>query len=319
MRAWTGLRASGALVTAALLLAACDPAGGGPGGGATTRPPSAAAPGASTAPSPTPTPYGRSLPGLVNPVGTALGRAAGAHGLGDLDHRLDAAGQAVDAAAQGLEQLEPPPDAVQPHHDLVAALRRLSGDLDAVRSGIGSRHYCTASSALAGLGASPGLRAVPKALAGLAAAGYRTSYRAPRTGTQTDRRRPTGSFVRSGSRTGRGELTIENGGSRDAVISLAKGRRTAFSVYVRKGATYKVRGVRDGTYTVYFTGGRDWDGGARRFTRDCGFSRFDDPLTFTTTVTSTRIRWSTWQLTLQPVLGGNATTTDVAEGSFPAP
>jgi hypothetical protein len=256
---------------------------------------------------------------LVNPVGTALGRAAGAHALDDLGDRLDVAGQAVDDAARGLEELGPPPNAERPHHDLLVALQKLSGDLDTVRSDIDSRHYCTASAALAGLGASKGLRAVPKALSGLAAAGYRTSYRAPRTGSRTDRRKSTGSFVRSGSRNGRGELTIENGGGRDAVVSLAKGKRTAFSVYVRKGATYKVRGVRDGTYTVYFTSGWDWDGAGKRFTRDCGFSRFDDPLTFTTTVTSTQIRWSTWQLTLQPVFGGNATTTDVDAGSFPTP
>ncbi|WP_055590226.1 hypothetical protein [Peterkaempfera griseoplana] len=310
------------MTAALLLLAACDSGGGAPAGGAGATGEGLPAPAPSTSaavPSPTPTPYGRSLAGLVDPVGRALGRAAAARSVGDLGDRLADARQAADDAARGLDDVGPPQNAAQPHRDLVAALTRLAADLESVRADLDRRHYCTASAALAGLGASQGLKALPGALSRLARAGYRTSYRAPHTGARQDRRKSTGSYVHNGSRTGRGELTIENGGSQDAVISLAKGKRTAYSVYVRKGADYKVRGVRDGTYTVYFTSGRDWDSKARRFTRDCGFSRFDDPLRFTTTVTSTQIRWSTWRLTLQPVFGGNATTSDLDEGSFPSP
>ncbi|WP_377272215.1 hypothetical protein [Peterkaempfera sp. SMS 1(5)a] len=310
------------MAAAVLLLAACDSGGGRPAGGTGSTQDGLPAPASATSPavpSPTPTPYGQSLAGLVDPVGKALGRAASARSVGDLGDRLADARQAADDAARGLDDVGPPQNAAQPHRDLVAALDRLATDLESVRSDLDRKHYCTASSALAGLGASKGLKALPKALSQLSGAGYRTSYRAPHTGAAQNRRKSTGSYVRNGSRTGRGELTIENGGDQDAVISLAKGKRTAYSVYVRKGADYKVRGVRDGTYTVYFTSGWDWDSKGKRFTRDCGFSKFDDPLNFTTTVTSTQIRWSTWRLTLQPVFGGNATTSDLDEGSFPAP
>ncbi|MFF4649160.1 hypothetical protein [Streptomyces sp. NPDC001380] len=318
----TGVRTVAAAAAVLLLAAGCESGGSRAPEGSSAPAAAASAPAASApdpAPSPEPVPYGRTLAGLVDPVGRALERAAAARSTGALDGRLDDARRAASDAARGLDAAVPPADAAQPHRDLAAALDRLAGDIDAVRSGMGAGRYCTASAALAGLGASAGLRALPGPLRRLADAGYRTSYRPPRTGPVRDRRRATGSYVRSGSRTGRGSLTIENGGGRDAVVSLARGGRTVHSVYVRRGSTFKVRGVRDGTYAVYFTSGRDWDGSARRFTRDCGFSRFDDTMRFATVTTATQIRWTTWRLTLQPVAGGNARTTGLDARSFPTP
>ena len=42
-----------------------------------------------------------------------------------------------------------------------------------------------------------------------------------------------------------------------------------------------------------------------------GFDRFDDSMKFETTQTATQTEWSTWTITLQPVVGGNAPTTEV--------
>jgi hypothetical protein len=103
------------------------------------------------------------------------------------------------------------------------------------------------------------------------------------------------------------------------VITLALGRRPAFAVYVRTGAKHTVTGIQDGTYQVFFTSGTDWDLKARAFGRDCSFDRFDDRLGFETRQTSTQTRWSTWTIKLQPVLGGNASTSQVDPDDFPAP
>ncbi|MGH3774955.1 MAG: hypothetical protein ACRDRR_04350 [Pseudonocardiaceae bacterium] len=141
---------------------------------------------------------------------------------------------------------------------------------------------------------------------------------APAREASQDRRLDNGEFVRAGSRTGRGELTIDNGGGQDAVISLATSKNPAFSVYVRNGSKYTVKGIRDGTYEIFFTTGVDWDRQNRTFTRDRTLQRFDDTMKFTTTKTSTEIRWSTWTITLHSVIGGNANSREVNPNDFPA-
>lgn len=133
-----------------------------------------------------------------------------------------------------------------------------------------------------------------------------------------DRRLDNGQFVRAGSRTGRGELTIDNGGGQDAVVSLTTNKSPAFSVYVRNGSKYTVKGIRDGTYEIFFTTGVDWDSQNRAFTRDRTFQRFDDTLNFTTAKTASEIRWSTWTLTLHSVIDGTANTSEVNPNDFPA-
>jgi hypothetical protein len=97
---------------------------------------------------------------------------------------------------------------------------------------------------------------------------------------EQDRRLDNGQLVRPGSRTGRGELTIDNGGDKDAVISLAMNKSPAFSGYVRNSSKYTVKGIRDGTYEIFFTTGVDWDSQNRTFTRDRTLQRFDDTTEF---------------------------------------
>ncbi len=46
-------------------------------------------------------------------------------------------------------------------------------------------------------------------------------------------------------------------------------------VYVRANSDTKIYGIRDGVYKLFVTSGSDWD--SKRFTRDCAFSKFDDP------------------------------------------
>lgn len=78
-----------------------------------------------------------------------------------------------------------------------------------------------------------------------------------------------------------------------------------------------MKGVPDGSYTVFFTGGRHWERKARAFGNDCAFQRFASPMKFRTTWTSTTVRWTDFTITLQPVFGGNARTVDVDPNDFP--
>ena len=119
---------------------------------------------------------------------------------------------------------------------------------------------------------------------------------------------------------GRGELTIENGNDRDAVLVLARKaspKKAVLVVYVRAGKDATVKGIKDGTYIVYYSIGTRWDSKSRAFTSDVERSRFEDTIRFKTTRTSTMITWSVWTLTLNTVIGGNAPTEDVDPGDFP--
>lgn len=112
---------------------------------------------------------------------------------------------------------------------------------------------------------------------------------------------------------GRGRLTIRNGTSRDSVITLVKGRTKAISIYVRARSTATIKDVRDGTYRVYFTSGYRFSTKTKRFTRSASYQRFDDRLRFVTTATSYRI----YTLSLQRVVGGNASSSAVNPRDFP--
>ena len=130
----------------------------------------------------------------------------------------------------------------------------------------------------------------------------------------------TGKVMTNKVKGGRGQLTIENGNDRDAVVVLAKSSaptKAVLAVYVRAERSATVKGIRDGTYVVYFSLGKRWDSHSKAFTSERDQSRFEDTIRFKTTRSAYMITYSTWTLTLNPVFGGNAPTQDVGEGDFP--
>jgi hypothetical protein len=312
-------RTPAALLAAVLLLGACGGAardaprtGGGTGGTGGNR---AAQQAGSSAT------YGQALVAAGRPVSTALAGMARAKALKALTQRLVEAEKAAGQAAEQLDQVTPPDEVRIEHTDLVYALRRLAGDLGTIRDAVEGRELCASSAVMARLGKAEGVAAVRDASRALAAKGGAQAYRAgllvPATPKEQTRRQPNGQLVRQGSRTGSGELTIDNGGDQDTVITLALGKRPAFSVYVRNGSKDKVTGIRDGTYRIYYTAGVDWDPRTRAFTRDCTFERFDDAFKFTTTRTATQVEWTKWAIDLQPLAGGNAKISEVDPNDFP--
>ena len=129
---------------------------------------------------------------------------------------------------------------------------------------------------------------------------------------QLDTLRPlTGVLKSNQSGHGYGELTIENGTTRDAVVILTLGGDPVMAVYIRSGDSFMMKDIRDGTYFLYFSTGDEWNGEA--FTTTPSHKKFEDTFEFTTGPTT----YTTWSVTLQGVVGGTASTEDVDESEFP--
>ncbi|MDF2707072.1 MAG: hypothetical protein K0R62_2724 [Nonomuraea muscovyensis] len=317
-----------ALVLATLTLSACSVTASGPSGGSPTAggmaggpgAPSADGPSASAAPSVSalaPEAYKGELEPRHKAMAGALKSVVGAGSVKSLNSRLEKAGEELDGAATALAALSPP-EQVRPQHDAyVSSLREFATGLSAAAGRVGSRDLCTSSAVLTDL--DDQLKALDKAGEALQDAGdYPADVVTVKAKNKQSRRLGNGTFIRRGGLGGRSSLQIHNGDSRDAVVTLVRGKTKALSVYVRKKAKYKIQGVGDGSYKIYFTHGVDWDGKSRAFTRDCGFERFQETVKFKTTYTATRIRWHDWRITLHAISGGNAKTTGVDPEDFPS-
>ena len=131
---------------------------------------------------------------------------------------------------------------------------------------------------------------------------------------------PSGTVLRQLYSHGRGQLTIDNGTDRDAVVKLIgfNSQFAACSFYVQANTSHILSGVPDGSFSAIYSLGEDWDG--NRFTRNQSFGKYDKPLDFLTrTVTDenyVHTYYSTFSLTLHKVFNGNATTHTISEAEF---
>ncbi|MGI8332648.1 hypothetical protein ACRYCC_22075 [Actinomadura scrupuli] len=307
----TGALGFSVAMTAVLALSACaGPAGGtgaAAGGGSPSAPPS------------TPEAYRKALSAAVKPLDAALAAFEKAAAYGVLTDRMTTAEQAAPRTLSELRGMTPPTAVGTEHVALVTAVGRLVDDLHYLGQTVSGRRLCTASAVRAQLSRAAGAAAVRDAVKALAAKEPPGAIRlsVPAAGRALGRRPPNGSRVRPGDRSGLSELSVDNDGSADAVITLAIGRRPLYSVYVRKGGKYAVPRVKDGTYTVFYSTGSGWDAAAKAFSTGCEFQRFEKPLTFGTARTATGTGYSRWKIILQPVDGGNARTEPVGPGDFP--
>ncbi|MFF7631609.1 hypothetical protein ACFZB9_00455 [Kitasatospora sp. NPDC008050] len=271
---------------------------------------------APSSPTPYTVPYAITLNSAIGPVNDALAKLTQAGSVDDLNGDLATAQQAASTASQSLSGANPPPSVSDANRQLSVALDTLATNLGTVQTDIGDDKVCATSSALAETGAAQGLKDVPTALQSLATGGYTTTFNVPQTPQQQQRALSNGALVRQGANDGSGELTVDNsGGTVDAVLTLVKGGQSAYSFYVVKGQTAKMTGIEDGTYDMYFAGGFDWDDASKKFTENCDYTKFDDSTDFTTTSST----YSTVKITLQPVVGGNASTSTVPPGTYPMP
>lgn len=214
-----------------------------------------------------------------------------------------------------LSEVVPPPTVAIAHASLVTALDDFAATLIDTGAAARSGRVCLGPAAVAQVSrelATARLRSAAQALATAdPAQAYQVGSFVPEVTKDANRRLGNGSYIKR-TRGGLGQLKIENGSS-DTVISIVRGKTTVTRVYVRGKGTFTVRGVRDGTYHIYMTSGKDWDNRFKAFGRDCQFERFDDPLKFTTTSRT----YTIWTISLRPVPGGNAHISSVDPGGFP--
>ena len=117
---------------------------------------------------------------------------------------------------------------------------------------------------------------------------------------------------------GYGEVQIQNGTDQDAVAKLIHGGTSVLTVYIKANNTYTMRDISDGVYWLVFVQGLDWDSTTQKFRRDAQYSAFDETFNFVTTEDSQYYHYSTFEITLNPVVGGTAETSSVDPQQFDA-
>ena len=106
---------------------------------------------------------------------------------------------------------------------------------------------------------------------------------------------------------GYGELTVDNGTTEDGVVILTLSDDPVMAAYIRSGDSFTMKGIRNGTYYLYFSKGAEWNGKA--FTTTPSHQKFEDAFEFTS--------GGRWSVTLHGVVGGTASAEEVDESEFP--
>jgi len=97
-------------------------------------------------------------------------------------------------------------------------------------------------------------------------------------------RLPTGQFILDKrTATGTGTLTVQNGAMHDALVLLQDEEKNhVVAYYVRSGENYRLQGIPDGRYVVFFAIGEAWDGENQKFTIPADYKKLADVLVFET-------------------------------------
>jgi len=120
---------------------------------------------------------------------------------------------------------------------------------------------------------------------------------------------------------GKATLTIENGGSSDAIVCLysIENGRTIRNEYVRKNSSFTMSNIAQGTYKIRVFYGNDWNptltnscGTKGNFESDVNFSEFDGTEYFEDSDRG----YTTATITLYTVAGGNTTSSSIDQSTF---
>lgn len=115
---------------------------------------------------------------------------------------------------------------------------------------------------------------------------------------------------------GEGKLEIKNGTNLDAVAKLVRNSTSVLTVYIKANSNYTMTNISNGTYKLAFAQGLDWDSINQKFRRNEQYSIFDKSLSFTATEDGQYYYYSTFEVTLHPVVGGDAETSNVNPDLF---
>ncbi|MFC7480617.1 hypothetical protein ACFQX7_11980 [Luedemannella flava] len=190
----------------------------------------------------------------------------------------------------------------------ITALQTLRSEVSSMKDG---RSSCPAAAALPAIRNSSAAATVRSAAKELAEDDAAHPYRAGTwlPGTSKARTLSNGTYLKRASG-GPSYLKIKNSSDPGTISLVKKGSKTAsIVVYVGPSKSFTVNNIPSGTYLVYMASGTDYDRNAKSFTRNCGYSKFDDTFVFSST--------KAWSITLTKSVGGNASTSDVDGGDFP--
>lgn len=126
----------------------------------------------------------------------------------------------------------------------------------------------------------------------------------------------TGTILKRTLVKGVGTLEIDNKVDSDAVISLARTsniQESILKIYIRAADKYTISDIPDGTYIICYMSGKNWNSDVNKFSTINEISRFDKELIYN----GSGNYIISWIVTLYPVAGGNATTTNIPESEFP--
>lgn len=116
--------------------------------------------------------------------------------------------------------------------------------------------------------------------------------------------------------TGLGSITITNGNDRDAIVKMVRGSVAVFVVLIRSRDAVVLPNVPVGSYDVWFCTGIGWDPERRRFVQGHRCLQFDDPTNFSETRDARGVEYVDFQVTLNSVAGGNASTDPLDADAF---
>jgi hypothetical protein len=227
------------------------------------------------------------------------------------------AGTSATQAADQLATLAPPAGADETNTALVAGLRQLATDLSGLNDQVSSSQLCANPSVMSNLSTATGTTQLRAVATQLHDGGFQWGDFLGDPVPLPDYRLANGDVIDDNRQGGMGQLTVNNGNDSDAVLKLVQGGTPVVSLYVGHGDKATLTRIPDGTYQVFFTMGTDWSVPDRLFTRSCEFSQFDNPISYNTIQESRGTQYTTYDMTLQPVFNGTATTSRVTAQNFP--
>jgi hypothetical protein len=119
---------------------------------------------------------------------------------------------------------------------------------------------------------------------------------------------------------GRGELTIKNGTSFDAIVNVVEPRSNwvVRSFYVQAGKNFVEKNIAPGVYEIYFSTGKDWDSKTRSFHDDALYGRFERSIEFYEREDpfTGEVEFRGYEVTLQAVDGGGMACLPVDKQTF---
>jgi hypothetical protein len=256
------------------------------------------------------------IDGALTPLVKALGTAAN---LSDLERAAELLSGEVFTARSELDRTTPPSGVESGHAAMGSALSDFQAEVTQLGSLGRSHSLCTAPTVMSELTGSPAATAVRTAAGQLATADPAHPYQIggflPATAAAPATSRPaSGTLLRKPAHAGSGQLKIENGGPDMAISLVPQGGNTAtITMYVQSGVTSTAHGVPNGTYTIYYTTGTQWDPARKAFGKGCTFTHTQDPIKYD----STGSEYDIWTITFDPATEGNNPVDDVDPGAYP--